>query len=149
MSNYWELTLWDKQTVRVKPDNVGFVKDKLAKGEGHIITSTRTIAVKDIKAFEETEVPETVAQLPTGSSILEQAAQAFKEPVITDDGAVATRAVKKLVPQKKWDTFYAYNQNYRKLSEEDGKVLVGFYLPVEQINPYTVEPCTPEEIERM
>lgn len=151
MSNYWQITLWDKQTIRVKPDNVGFIKDKLERGEGHIITPTRTIAVKDIKSFDETDVPEPVAEIgsgPTDLSLLEQAAQAFKEPLISSEGAVV-KAVKKFVPQRKWDSYYSHIPAYKKLDEQEGRVLMGFYVAVEHINPYTTEPCSPEEIARI
>lgn len=148
MQYYWHITLWDKEVIPVKPENVGFVKDKLEKGEGHIITGTRTIAVKDIKSFEETDIPYGSKALESGS-IVEDAARAFNEPIIGSDGAVAARAVKKYVQRRKWDSHYSNIPAYKLLAEDDGKVLMGFWLPVDQINPQTTEPCSPSDIARM
>lgn len=148
--NYWILTLWDKQTIRVKPNNVEFVKSKLEKGDGHIITATRTVAVKDIKSFDETDTPYIENALPQGdTTLLEQAAQAFGEPVIANDGAVKMKAVKKFVPQRRYDQHYSQIPAYTKLSDEDGRVLVGFWVSLDQVNPYTTEPCTNEEMEKL
>ena len=148
MTYYWQITLWDKEEIPVRPDNVGLIKDKLERGEGHIITANRTIAVKDIKSFEETTTPYGAKAIASGS-IVDGAAQAFNEPIINSSGDVARRAVKKYVQRRRWDSHYSNIPAYKILSEDEGRVLMGFWIPVDQINLHVVDPCTPSEVARL
>lgn len=161
---YWDLVKWDGEVIPVRPAMVDTIKKKLATGEGFIMTKTRSIAVKDIKDFVQTD------RVYTEQKLLEAGARAFNEPIIVDQGsltwqtdgpphgksrsatvhyeAVQARWVKKVVTRRRWDNYYSAG-SYKKLSEEENQVVVAFKLPVHEIDPQLVEECTPSEISRL
>ena len=140
----WELILWDKSTIQVRPSNVEVIKQKIASGDGHIITKTRTINVKDIKEFRVTDKIHR-DQLQIDSGLEEGAAKAFKEPLYNSEGDVRARYVKKYVPRNSYDSFYSKAPSYFRVSDESDGVWVGFTLPIHLITDQVTE-MTPSEI---
>ena len=137
-NNMWELILWDKSTIQVRPANVEVIKQKIASGDGHIITKTRTINVKDIKEFRVTDKIHR-DQLQIDSGLEEGAAKAFKEPLYNSEGDVRARYVKKYVPRNSYDSFYSKAPSYFRVSDESDGVWVGFTLPIHLITDQVTE----------
>lgn len=150
MEHYWYIKKWDNTEVRVnpKPDTIDYIKKRVSAGGGHIITKTATIAVSDIKEFYESDEPVVATEKLLGSGdVTEDAARAFKEPLLADE-AVVTRAVKKKVPRRKWDSYYVKAAAYHLLDEGDNYVTVGFMLPIHLIDLHLHQECTEEEASR-
>lgn len=145
MNNYWHIVLYDpvNEVVKVKPENVAYVQNCI-KNKEHINTPERTIMIGNIKDFLPTDIPVVDKAKMLERGVGEDVAQAFNEPIHNEDGSVVSRAVKKLVPHRKWETFYSANPAYKKLSETDGGVWVGFMLPVHLIREGVFD-CTKSE----
>lgn len=146
-NNLWELVLWDRSTIQVRPTNVEAIKQKIATGDGHIITKTRTINVKDIKEFRVTDKVYR-DQLQIQSGLEEGAARAFKEPLYNSEGDIRAKYVKKYVPRNSYDSFYSKSPSYFRVSDESDGVWVGFTLPVHLIDDQVTE-MTFSEIEKI
>ena len=143
--HYWLIEKWDGEKIKIKPENAGHVQNTLASGTGFIRTKNRTINVKDVKSFDESEIPYSDQKL------LEQAAQAFKKPITrTVDGEefVLARWVKKIVPQKSWEKVYRTNPSYRLLEESDSGYTLAFVIPVHLIDTTRMTELTKEELQR-
>lgn len=136
--HYWHLINYENEHIPVKPENVELVQKKLATGEGFIRTPTRSIAVRSIKDFVESDEPYTDQKL------LEGASQAFNDPLITKDG-IKARIVKKSVPARKWNSYYSHIPSYHFLSTNDTYVMMYFTLPVHLIDHEQVEELTEQE----
>lgn len=145
--NYWFIKKWDGSEIRVTPrdDNIQIIKNLLSKGEGHIVTRTHTLAVKDVKEFYESDKPVVDETHVLGSGLDEEAARAFNEPILTASGDVVSRYVKKRVPRRKYDSHYAHHFAYVFLSEDDTGVTVGFALPTHLIDQDRVQFCNDQE----
>lgn len=146
--NYWHITTWDGEKIRVKPENVQFVQDQITK-KSDITTPTRTVIVSNIKDFVESDISYIEKQIEAPENLREQAAQAFKEPIITDSNAVAVKWVKRSVTAQKWNSHYSSIPAYHRLGGDDSHVLMAFKAAVHDINPYNTEECTKEEIESL
>lgn len=135
METYWHLETWDKEIIKVKPDpkTVKYIQELMNKGEGSIMTPTRSIAVKSIKDFRLSDEPYTDQKL------LEEASQAFNEPVLNQSGNVESRFVKKSVPRRRWDNHYRFISAYRLLSQNEASIMIAFRLPVHQIDHARVQ----------
>ena len=140
MKYYWLITLWDGTTIKVKPDNVDSVRQHRENGKD-IVTPTRNIVMKDIKSFEQSDIPYVEKALSSG---LEEASRAFKEPVESEDG-VLFRPVKKRVTTKSWEQRYSHVPGYVNLGEEDNMVKVGVWVASHLIDYSKVEDCTEQE----
>jgi hypothetical protein len=156
---YWHIELYSGEIIKVKPDpaKIQHIQNLIAKQEGAITTPTRSIIVKDIKDFRESD------QMYTDQKLLEGASQAFKEPIYVPgkklsftkpDGtpgeyqysdAIAARWVKKSVPRRKWEGYYSKIPSYRLLSENDNYVMMTFVVPLHQIDHTQVQELTPAE----
>lgn len=146
-NNLWEMVLWDRSTIQVRPQNVEAIKQKIATGDGHIITKTRTINVKDIKEFRVTDkVHREVLAIDSG--LEEGAARAFKEPLHNSEGDVRAKYVKKYVPRNSYESFYSKSPSYFKVTDESDGVWVGFVLPVHLIDDQVSE-MSPAEIQKI
>lgn len=147
MENYWQLIKWDGETIKVRPASVQAVQQQLDRGEGFIKGTTRTIAVKDIKEFLESD------ERYIDQKLIGEAARAFNEPVTfeRDNGkgitetVVKAKWVKKPVPRKQWERFYSLN-GYKRISETDNHILAAFRVAIHNINYNFVEDCTPSEV---
>lgn len=137
--NYWKLLMWDGEEVKVKPENVEFIQAKLDQGEGFIKTPNRSIAVKNIKDFIESD------EIYTDQKLLESSAQAFGEAIYNDDGSIIFRWVKKSVPKRQYYKYYAPTPGYRRLSEEENYVTVMWKQPVHLIDLQNMSELTPED----
>lgn len=140
MANYWHLVLYDGEVVPVKPENVSYVQKCITRKE-HINTPTRTVMIGNIKDFVPTDIPVIETKLIEAT---EGAARAFGEPMLNEDQSIICRAVKKSVPQRKWDTYYSVNPGYVRLAESGDGVTIGFVLPVHLIQDTTID-CTVAE----
>lgn len=140
MEYYWEIELWDKEIIKVKPDaeKIKYIQELLAKGEGMLTTPTRSISVKNIKDFHVSD------EVYTDQKLLEGASQAFNEPIETPEG-IESRMVKKSVPRRRYDTHFRHISAYRVLEEGDNSVVLAFKLPTHQIDHTRVQELSPTE----
>jgi hypothetical protein len=139
---YWNLTLKDGRTLPIPPVGVAVVQRKINE-KAPIHTRNEMIPFSEVKGFEKT------SRRFTDVKLLEDTARAFKEPVVTDEGAVKARWVKKHVSQSEYDKYYAKSIMYKYLTNVEGMVAVALLLPVHMIDPSIHEPCTPEEEKRL
>lgn len=135
---YWELKTYDGQSLEIKPAAVDVVRRRLEAGEP-INTTTTTIPAKQVQSFKQTD-KRYITQ-----SLLDSAAQAFKEPQITTAGEVTAKWVKKLVTNDKYNRFYSANPAYRKLGDVNGMTEIAFTLPTHLIDVNNVSYLTAEE----
>lgn len=140
--NYWELITYDDEHIKVKPENVEFVQNKLSSGEGFIRTPDRSINVKMIKDFIET------SKVYSDQKLLEEAHTAFKEPLYTEDGAVVARYVKKTVSAREFTKYYSHFPAYRRLETHDNSVTIAWRVPVDLITD-DMEELTPDDERRL
>ena len=108
MNNYWYIELYSGEIIKVKPDQekVVYIQGLISQQEGAITTPTRSIIVKDIKDFRLSD--ETYSD----QKLLEEASQAFKEPVFTNDGAIKASWVKKSVSRRIYEKHYKFISSY-------------------------------------
>lgn len=140
MQYYWHIELYSGEIIRVKPDMVKFVQNKINQGDGSIPTPTRSIIVKDIRDFRMSD------ELYTDQKFIEGAATAFNEPQLNEEGAVLCRWVKKSVPRRQWDNYYKNIPSYKLLASDDSYVTIGFKLPLHQLDYQKVVACEPLEV---
>lgn len=145
MSHYWYLALWSGEKIRVKPETVAKVRQRLSQ-QTPIITRDRVIAIKDIKSFDESK--EWYNDIDTTSPESE-AARAFDEPIIKPNGHVKVTAVKRLITRHDWDKIYGKQPSYKLLYLGEKEVWIAYWLPPNQIDYNQVEECTPEEIDKL
>lgn len=139
---YWNLNLKDGRVLPIPPTAISVVQRRM-DAHDPIHTSQESIPYSEIAGFEKS------SRRFTDTKLLVETAQAFDEPVITDDGAVKARWVKKHVTRKEYDTTYRKSIVYRMLAETEGMVAVAFVLPVHKFNPQIHEYCTKEEEKRL
>lgn len=143
---YWEITLWNGEVTPVKPSSVDYVNERMGRGEGHILTPSGSIAVKDIKHFRPTEreyiEPSGLLAAP---EITEDVARAFQEPMYNDDKSMIVKAVKKKVPVRRYNQYYVSIPSYKLLEMDDQTATIGYKLPVHLINYSRVQDCTAQE----
>lgn len=145
MAEYiWKLTLKDGRVIPIPPQHVGVVRHKYQRREP-IKTTQGDYPFSEIKSFEPTS--RTMEPVPLD----DQAAQAFKDPVITQDedgrDMVKARWVKKQITTQEWSGKHAKVGMYRKLGDAGGgMVWVAFIQPVHQINTRIVQYCSPEDV---
>ena len=137
--NYWILKLWDGEEIKVKPDNVKLIQDKISTGEGAITTPNRSILVKNIRDFVESD------DLYTDQKLIEDSARAFKEALINPDESVVIRWVKKDVTKRQWDKYYSQHIAYKKLNDSDSHVTIAWKQPVHLINPELMSELSQED----
>ena len=146
---YWELTLMNKDKILIPPEHVATVRRKWQNGE-NIETTRQVIPAHQITNFEQT------SQRRVAPNLLEEAAQAFKEPIIkrrkfkdgTIDEAVSARWVKKQVTNREWEKYYAPH-NYRRLNSAGGIVVVAFLCATHLIDPEKLQYCTADEVQKL
>lgn len=137
-SFYWNLVMWDGETVKVQPKNAKLIQDKIATGEGAITTPTRSIPIKNIKDFVET------SERYIDQKLIEAGAKAFNYPIIEND-SVMIQWVKKSMPRREYNKHYAYIPAYRKISEQDNYVIIAWKQPVHQINSQTMSELSEDD----
>ena len=141
MEFYWELIQHDGTRLELPPSAVESVKRHMDSGRPIHTARSGSIPVNQIKAFRPTDRP-----FVDNSRLLDASAQAFHEPVITEEDSVVTRWVKKHVTQSKWETHYSKIPAYQKLRDDGGMVVAAFRLPVHEININNVSYCDELEI---
>ena len=137
--HYWHLVTWKDEIIKVRPENVKLIQDKLNTAEGYITTPTRSISVKDIKDFIESD------EIYTDQKLIEEGSKAFGIPVIDENGSIVVRHVKKSVPRREYIRFYSHNAAYRKLEENDNHVVIVWRQPVHMINSNTMSELSPDD----
>lgn len=142
MEFYWQIEQFDGTTVDIPPSAVTTIQ-KRWDDKQPIHLSSGSIPSNQIKAFRIT------SRQFGGQPLLESAAQAFKEPLITEDGSIAARWVKKQVTQREWNKHYAGISAYRKLDYDQSMVSVAFILPTHQIDMGKLSYCTAEEVQEL
>lgn len=135
---YWELIQFDGTRIDIPPEHVETIKRRMASGEP-INTKTMSIPANQIKTFRRSE------KRYGEQKILEAVAQAFKEPMINKDQSVSSKWVKKEITNAKYDSYYAKQPSYRKLSSESEMTTIAFKLPVHLITD-EVEECNNDEV---
>jgi hypothetical protein len=141
MDYYWSLEQFDGTVTEVPPQAVEVVKKRMANGDP-INTRTMVIPANQIKSFRQSDKP-------FGQPLLEAAAQAFNEPMYAEDGSVKAKWVKKSVSQKAYDKSYSGIPAYRKLDDDNGRVVIAFTLPIHEVDINVVSPCNADEINRL
>ena len=137
-NHYWELKTKDGASIQIPPSAVDIVKRRWDAGQP-IHTTARTVPPRDIVSFEKST--KILSEVP----LVEAAAQAFNEPIVSENGIVA-RWVKKDVTQGEFNQFYSKNPAYRKLKNDAGLVVVAFKLPVHLCDESKVQYCTNDDI---
>lgn len=145
MDYYWHIETWEKEIIKVKPDieKIKYIQELLAKGEGMITTPVRSINVKSIKDFRQSD------EAYIDQKLLEASNTAFNEYTLNSDGSVSCRYVKKSVPQRMWDKYYKFHTAYRMLEMFDNHVIVAFILPVHLIDRERVQELSPDDERRL
>lgn len=142
----WMLVTKSGQEIKIPPAAVEAVRKKIIAREA-IATTSATIPFSEVKNFYKTA--EKMVTIP----LLEEAARAFREPLITtlDDGtrAVKARWVKKQVTNDEWSRYYSKG-SYRRLDDGDsGLVWIAFTLPAHQVDGTKHSYLTKDEIRKI
>ena len=135
----WEIELYSGEIVKIEGKYAKQIQAKIAKQEGAITSSTRSIVIKDIRDFRQSE------ERFTDKKLLEGASQAFNTPIITELG-VKCKWVKIPVSRKRWESYYSQLPSYHLVSSDEHGVWTGFACPVHQINYQRVQDMSATEI---
>lgn len=142
---YWELRYGDFKnptTVMIPPAAVEVIKRRW-EADQPIHLSTGSVPANQIRSFEMTDKPMATQH------VLEDVAQAFKEPMYTEDGAIITRWVKQTVTHAKWDKHYSAIHSYRLLGESGAMAIIAFRKATHEIDQSVTPYCTDEEVNRL
>lgn len=137
-NSYWNLILKDGRVIQIPPQGVPVVKRKMA-AKDPIHTRSEVIPFSEIKGFEKS------SKQRQDTKLLEDTARAFKEPVITSEGDVKARWVKKEVTRGEYDKYHAKSVMYKYLDGNEGMVTVAMCLPVHMIDYSYMQDCTSQE----
>jgi hypothetical protein len=142
MDSHWVLPLRDGTTVDIPPDKVANINKKIENKEP-IKVEDRLILYQDLAGGPRKYTPPEIEP-----GLVEQAAIAFNEPVINDQGEVQSVWVKQVVSANQWNKYYAQFASYFKLGNHYDSVLVAYRLPIHSLSP-DVEKCTPIEMQQL
>ena len=123
MKYYWELITKEGARLEIRPDQV----DKIRKQRAEGVVKTNTLG--DIASYQIQHFRPT-SKIYNPQPLLEDAAQAFNEPVVREDGSILCRWVKKPVTYAEWAKHHGALPGYRKLKDAGGMMMVAFLLPV-------------------
>lgn len=141
MEFYWKLEYGDyrdPKSVMIPPGKVQVVQKRWDNGDP-IHLNTGSIPANQIRSFEITNRPVTEQPL------IEGAAQAFKEPILTKNG-IACKWVKKDVTQDQWNRYFSSIPGYKRLFDDSTMVTVAFIKAIHDIDVNKTPYCTPEEV---
>lgn len=136
----WELTTKDGRKLPVAAEKASIVKRRWEEKQP-IHFANESINYHDIVSFNKTK------RRPVDVPLLEGAAVAFDEPIVTEDG-IKTRWVKMAVSQREFATHYSKSPGYKNLGSEDGIQTVAFQQPIHQMTS-NVELCTEDELRQL
>lgn len=142
MEFYWELIQFDGERIEIAPQYVEQIKRKMANNEP-IQTTTAMIPANQVKKFQVTD------KMFTSQPLLEAAAQAFKEPVITEKNGeelIESRWVKKTVTKDRWGRYYSQSPGYKFLNDDSGMAVIAFRLAIHDIDSGKTPYCTEDEV---
>jgi hypothetical protein len=142
MEYYWELLQFDGTVTQIPPNAVDTIKRRWDAGEP-IHLSIGSIPANQIKAFRLTD------KLYNSQPLIEEVAQAFKEPLLSEDGSIKARWVKKHVTNEKWNKHYSAIHSYRHLGAENGMTIIAFKVPTHLIDYSMVQDCDDNDIKRL
>ena len=140
MKFYWELVQHDGTTLDVPPDLVATIKSRM---EQKLVINTTSMAIpaNQIKYFRKT------SKVYTDQPLIESASQAFREPLLNEDGSIQAKWVKKPYTQREWAKLGS--PGYRRLPDEDGMVIGAFKQPIHQIDVAECTTLTEDEISKV
>jgi hypothetical protein len=139
---YWNLELDDGRVIPIPPKGVDKVR-RWFNAKEPIALRDESIPFAQVTGFSKS------SRRFTDVKLIEDTARAFNEPVVTEEGAVKARWVKKHVTRKEYDKYYAKSIMYKYLTDTEGMVAVAILLPVHMIDPQVHENCTPEEAKKL
>lgn len=137
---YWNLVLKDGSTIQIPPSLVAVIKRRIANREA-INMRSRMVLYAEIERFEQT------SRLFTARPLLEEVAQVFSEPMLTEDGDIQTRWVKKQVTPGEYAKKYTHG--YKRLPDEDGMVVVAFRKAIHDVDITTTPYLTETEVRQI
>lgn len=135
---YWRLELRDGRVIDIPPRYVDLVKRKMDSRQP-IHTNDGSIPFAQVVSFNRSSKEFTDRTLMAG------VAQAFNEPLVTDEGEVKAMWAKKRMSRNEYEK-QAKGSTYRKIGEEDSFVIVAFVIPVHRFDKSYMEECTDAEI---
>lgn len=151
--NWWRLTLWDGETIDIRPDQEPAITQRMAgvnmpgAPKFIILGSDMRFAVSDIKTLEETYRPYVaVTALPASTSTV---------ALVETERGVRARFVKRLVKRRAWDGLGGFGAKvgYHFLSEDEetGDVWMAFtaVMKTDGSLPPAAMACNPEEIKKL
>ncbi len=145
MENYWVLELKDGSKIDIPPNYVEEVNKRFIAKEV-IPLRNRSIPFSEVKGFERTS--RKFFEKSADTRLLEETAQAFREPMLTADG-IQARWVKKEVTSDRWERYYSDIPGYKKVESRDGMVWIAWRQPIHQIDPNQTPECTASEVETL
>lgn len=143
MKYYWELVLRDGSKREIPPQGVAQVRKWIENHETIRLAKTGDVSPYEVRYFSPT------SKIYKPPNLLEDVAQAFKEPIIEEDESIACRWVKKAVTTAMWERHYSNVPGYRKIGDKDGMALIAFLQPIHLVDLNNVDYLTPEEINNL
>lgn len=142
--NYWVIELYTPkgELIKVKPANVLLVQKKIDSQTGSIITPARSILIKNIADFRETD------ELYQDQQLLEDSKRAFGEPTYTTNG-IKSRVVKVHMSRRIWEREKSQIPGYHLLESLDNHVVVAITVPIHLIDDERMFDLTPDEEMRL
>jgi len=138
---YWKLEFKDGNAILINPRYATEIKRQL-KEERMLTTADWVRSISDIKSFEKTSQPlKTYKRIEASEEAA--IARAFNEPILNDDGSVATKWVKKPIAKIEWTKYYAKQPSYKLLNDYE----VAFRLPTHLIDLTKCTELTEQEID--
>jgi hypothetical protein len=144
MNLYWEIILTTGDSKLVPPKYAEQIKKDIRSGQTHLSTY-EPLLIRSILHFRETDKQYVDQSHQLGSGVTEEI-QASSQPIITEYG-VKAMAIKKQVPTSKRE--YHSKMGHTILSEDDGRITVGFIIPAHRFDPSYMERVTKEEYNRI
>ena len=138
MEYYWDLKLKDGTSIQIAPSKAEIVKTQM-KSRGTISTQQREILFSEIESF----MMSSNRYMPEQNA-LSAVAQAFNEPIMTEDG-IKSAWVKKDVTRTNYDKHYSKVESYKTLNQ-GSMVTIAFRMPIHLIDTNKLDYCNEYEV---
>lgn len=135
---YWRLELRDGRIIDIPPRYVETVKRKMDSRQP-IHTSDGSIPFAQVVSFNRS------SKEFTDRTLMEGVAQAFNEPLVTDDNSVKAKWAKKRMTRSEYEK-QAKGTTYRRIGEEENFIIVAFVIPTHRFDKSYMMECTDDEI---
>jgi hypothetical protein len=139
----WVMPLRDGTEVKIPANKVSNINKKIENKEP-IYVANRTVMPYELAGGPRLHIPEVA-----DPDLLTQAAVAFGEPVLNDNGEVQCIWVKETVSTKRWNSYYSQFANYYKLGNSYDDVVVAYRLPVHLAVDNSLTKCNPPEVQTL